>query len=75
MKLPRPFDVHTVKSEEGMSYSVTLSPLLANYKAILDYDERGNANITIQERGTDKVVLDMSLDTGEINEINEEMFK
>lgn len=65
-----PTKVWSVQNYDDGFSVVTLQPKLAEYKAILEYDDRGNANITIEHevRG---VVLDMSLDNGEINEIEE----
>lgn len=62
--------VYEVFNGKNGHVEVTLKPKLADYSARLEYDEFGNANITI-EHNVRGVVLDMSLDNGEINEIEE----
>lgn len=53
---------------------VTLQPKLANYRAILSYDSAGNANVTIVRASDDAIMLDASLDNGEINDMDTEFF-
>ena len=52
---------------------VTLQPSLANYRGVLSYDSAGNANITIYRNNDDTVMLDMSLDNGEVNEYSDDL--
>lgn len=80
-KLPEVFTIYNAKANDGVDYEVELAPKLADYKAILFYDSRGNANITVIRKAnkkagiTESVVLDMSLDNGEINDIEQGFFE
>lgn len=63
--------VFSVDQHEDNHY-VKLSPQLANFSGELSYDEAGNANLTIRRKSDNTVMLDVSLDNGEINELNKE---
>lgn len=71
--MQHPFYV-TDNGNDEASKVVELRPALAIYKAQLEYDDSGNANLVIRENGTDGIVLDMSLDSGEVNYINKGFF-
>lgn len=75
MNLPKVFKLekwlNDVKDE---GYLVTLEPQLSDYRATLDYDGAGNANVTIVHKKSTITILDMSLDNGEINELDTEFF-
>jgi hypothetical protein len=68
-------EVNGTKFEEYEDNYVTLQPKLANYRGILSYDRRGNANITVVRNSDNEVMLDASLDNGEINNMDEDFFK
>lgn len=77
--LPEVFEVDSYQNEdyeEGeRSYTVALSPQLADLRADLQYDGAGNANLTITNKVHDCIMLDISLDNGEINDIEPDFFK
>lgn len=74
MNLPKPFINETWVGDGGENYLITLAPKIADYHAILDYDQAGNANVTIVRNSDHVTVLDMSLDNGEINAIEAPLF-
>lgn len=66
--LPEVFYTHRFKTKgESDEVWVELSPMLADYNCIMQYDSAGNANVTIKRKSDNMVMLDMSLDNGEIN--------
>ena len=74
MNLTAPFVDDSWEGEEDMNYLITLTPKLADYYATLDYDQAGNANVTIIRKIDGVRILDMSLDNGEINQMDKEFF-
>ncbi len=74
MNLPRPFIDESWAGDDGQNYLITLAPKLSDYHARLDYDQAGNANVTIVRNSDNMTVLDMSLDNGEINQIEAPLF-
>lgn len=76
MKLPKVFTTEEWLNDVGdKGYLVTLQPQLADYRATLDYDGAGNANITIVRKSDDVTILDMSLDNGEVNQLERGYFE
>lgn len=73
MSLAKIFKDDSWQGEEYRNYLITLAPVLSEYTATLDYDEAGNANVTIKHKNGD-TILDMSLDNGEINQIDLDIF-
>lgn len=76
VKLDRVFKDNSWQGDDDMNYLITLAPDLSDYTATLDYDQAGNANVTIRRKHKDGdiTILDMSLDNGEIN-VAEEQFR
>lgn len=71
MKLPEVFKTEQYTETDEIGYSVTLAPKLADYQAVIEYDQSGNATVTI--KNGNNVILDFSLDDGTIFEINREV--
>lgn len=73
-QLSRVFKLDYSPSDEDESadgnITIQLAPKLARYHATLHYDQSGNANISIYDPSQHRHILDMSLDNGEINEID-----
>ncbi len=71
--LEHPFKVRVEKREDGNNTEIELAPALSRYRAILQYDDRGNATVTILDRDTERVFLDMSLDSGEVFDYSDDI--
>lgn len=75
VKLPEVFNVESFKSDaDDIGYRVTLQPQLADYVGIIEYDGAGNANLTIVRKSDKVTILDTSLDSGEINQLDTDYF-
>ena len=74
MKLPHPFYATKI-GESTQSWEIELNPNLSNYSCSLQYDDAGNANITITSKHNGEVMLDFCLDNGEINIMSDDFIK